>query len=64
MFIQGEELIAAAGNGDTTTVEMLLKGNPHLVNYKGSVRRVEIRSNPIFHIKYKHVYAPYILSQW
>ena len=41
MFIQGEELIAAAGNGDTTTVEMLLKGNPYLVNYKGSVRRVE-----------------------
>ena len=44
IFIQGSELIKAAGNGDTATVERLLKRNPHLINYKGSVRRVKERS--------------------
>jgi len=41
MFIQGEELIDASRNGNMATVERLLKDNPHLVNYKDSVRRSE-----------------------
>ena len=44
MFIQGSDFIKAAGNGDTATMERLLKRNPHLINYKGLVRRVNGRS--------------------
>ena len=42
MFIQGQQLKSASRDGDMTTVERLLKEDPHLVNYKGGyVRRRE-----------------------
>jgi hypothetical protein len=37
MFIQGDNLIYAAGKGDMVAVERLLKDDPNLVSYKGSV---------------------------
>ena len=41
MFIQGEQLISAANNGDMATVRRLLEKNPNLVHYKNSVRKAE-----------------------
>ena len=41
MFIQGDNLIYAAGKGDMVAVERLLKDNPNLMSYKGFVRKSE-----------------------
>ena len=42
MFIQGQQLLSASGyKGDMATVRLLLEGDPNLVRYKDSVRRIE-----------------------
>ena len=41
MFMQGEQLLSASGYGDMATVRLLLEGDPNLVRYKDSVRRIE-----------------------
>ena len=44
MFIQGYQLLDASKGGDMATVRLLLKEDPNLVRYKGSVRRTEKHS--------------------
>ncbi len=38
MFIQGEQLLSAAKNGDMASVRRLLEEDPNLVRYENSVR--------------------------
>ena len=41
MFIQGQQLLDAARDGDMATVSRLLEEDPNLARYKNWVRRTE-----------------------
>ena len=41
MFIQGEQLLSAAKDGDMASVRRLLEEDPNLVRYENLVRRTE-----------------------